>query len=145
MLDRIGSIVFLDAFMPEDSQSGQTASSAFSRQGIAKALEAGAISRPGPPAKDFMVASEEDRAWVDSLTTEQPLGVSLQPIRLTGAREKVAKKTYILAETYDSPNFRPCFEKCKADPAWNTYALPCGHDVMVDMPDRLAEILVEVA
>jgi hypothetical protein len=25
------------------------------------------------------------------------------------------------------------------------YELPCGHDAMVDMPDRLTEILIEVA
>ena len=33
----------------------------------------------------------------------------------------------------------------KADNAWRTYDVPCGHDVMVDMPERLAEILLEVA
>jgi pimeloyl-ACP methyl ester carboxylesterase len=145
VLDRLGSIVYLDAYLPEDGEEGQTAGSAFTQEGIKKALASGSISRPGPSAKDFMVASEEDQAWVDSKTTEQPLGVSLQPIRLTGARDRVPKKTYILAETYNSPNFRPYYEKCQADPTWNTYAVPCGHDVMVDMPDRLAEILVEVA
>ena len=145
MLDRIASIVFLDAYMPEDGESGQTAGSKFTQNGIAKALATGAISRPGPSASDFMVADEGDRAWVDSKTTEQPLGVSLQPIRLTGARDRVPKKTYILAEPYNSPNFRAYYETCAADPSWTTYTVPCGHDVMVDMPDRLAEILVEVA
>lgn len=32
----------------------------------------------------------------------------------------------------------------KADPAWKTYEIPSSHDVMVDMPDRLVEILLEV-
>jgi len=31
------------------------------------------------------------------------------------------------------------------DVAWRTFAVPCGHDVMVDEPERLAEILTEVA
>ena len=145
MLDTLASIVFLDAYMSEDGDSGQKIGSASSQEGIAKALATGAISRPGPSARDFMVASEDDRAWVDSKTTEQPLGVSLQPIKLTGARDQVAKKTYILAETYNSPHFRRYYETCAADPGWTTYAVPCGHDVMVDMPDRLAEILIEVA
>ena len=145
MLDRIASIVFLDAYLPDDGETGQTVVSAFTREGIAKALATGAIGRPSPTAKDFMVASEDDQAWVDSKTTEQPLGVSLQPIGLTGARDKVAKKTYIWAEPYNSPNFRRYYENCVADPGWVTYTVPCGHDVMVDMPDRLAEILIEVA
>jgi len=33
----------------------------------------------------------------------------------------------------------------QADAAWRAYELPCGHDIMVDMPQRLAEILLEVA
>jgi hypothetical protein len=33
----------------------------------------------------------------------------------------------------------------KANAAWRVFELPCGHDAMVDMPDRLTEILLEVA
>ena len=63
---------------------------------------------------------------------------------LTGAREKVAKKTYIRATSYPNPNFDKNFEKLKSDPTWRTYGVPSGHDVMVDMPERLTEILLEV-
>ena len=35
--------------------------------------------------------------------------------------------------------------KLKGDQVWRTFGVPCGHDVMVDMPDKLAEILMEVA
>lgn len=144
-LDRIASIMYLDAYMPEDGDSGQTIGSAFTREGIAKAQAAGAVSRPGPSAEKFMVKTAEDRAWVDSMTTEQPLGVSLQPIKLTGARDRVPKKSYVRAAPYENPAFDGYLAKCAADPSWNTYSLPCGHDIMVDMPDQLAEILIEVA
>jgi hypothetical protein len=36
-------------------------------------------------------------------------------------------------------------ERLKSDPAWRTYTVPCGHDVMVDMPERLSDILIEVS
>ena len=36
-------------------------------------------------------------------------------------------------------------ERLKANAAWRVFELPCGHDAMVDMPDRLTEILLEVA
>jgi hypothetical protein len=65
-------------------------------------------------------------------------------ITLTGAREKVAKKTYIRAKGYPSVPFDGYQEKLKADSAWRCYEMPCGHDAMVDMPDRLTEILLEV-
>ena len=89
---------------------------------------------------------EKDRAWVDSKLTAQPNGVALQPIKLTGAREKVAKKTYIRAPKYPQPAFDQAFAECKADKSWRTFeATAAGHDVMVDAPDWLAEVLVEVS
>ena len=143
--DRLAAIVFLDAWLPEDGESGRERGSEFSRRSIEDALRTGAISRPGPGAAHFKVMRDDDRRWVDSKMTEQPVGVALQPIRLTGARERVPKKAYVLAADYDSPPFRAYYEACKADPGWITYEMPCGHDVMVDMPERLAEILLEAA
>jgi len=33
----------------------------------------------------------------------------------------------------------------KATPGWKTYQVASGHDVMIDRPERLVEILLEVA
>ena len=66
-------------------------------------------------------------------------------LHLTGKRERVAKKTYIRASTYNGASFAQVYAKLRADPSWRCYEVPCGHDVMVDMPERLAEILEEVA
>ena len=144
VLPTIRSIVFLDAFMPENGQRGLDLNSERSKAEIARALEKGEVSRPPPPATTWNV-NEKDRAWVDARQTAQPIGVSLKPIRLTGARERVAKKTYIRATGYPNPNFDRFYAARRANPAWRTYEVPCGHDVMIDMPDRLTEILEEVA
>jgi len=66
-------------------------------------------------------------------------------ISLTGARDRVAKRSYIRAKGYPSPSFDAAQAKVQAMSGWRIYEMPCGHDAMVDMPDRLAEILVEVA
>jgi len=144
ILDRVASIVFLDAFVPEDGQKGFDFASDFSRKGTIEAQQKGEVSRPAPPASAFHV-NEQDRAWVDSRTTPQPLALAFSAIKLTGAREKVAKKTYIRAPIYPQPAFDKYYAAKKADPSWRTYEVPCGHDVMVDMPDRLVEILLESA
>ena len=39
---------------------------------------------------------------------------------------------------------RTIFE-LRSDSSWRSYEVPSGHDVMVDMPERLTEILLEVA
>jgi len=143
VLPRLASIVFLDAFMPDNATRGLDNTSEFSRKGILAAMEKGEVSRPSPTAEMFQV-NAKDRAWVDSKVTPQPVGVALQPIKLTGARDKVAKKTYIRAASYPQATFDKYLGICKADKTWRTYEIPCGHDVMVDMPERLAEVLVEV-
>src|SRR5438128_8518130 len=144
MLSAISSIVFLDAFMPENGQRGLDLNSERSKAEIARAREKGNVSRPPPPASTWNV-NENDRAWVDAKQTAQPIGVSLKPIRLTGAREPLAKKSYIRATNYANPNFDKFYARTKAAPSWRTYEVACGHDVMIDMPERLTEILEEVA
>ncbi len=145
MEKKISSIVYLDAYLPEDGESGLKIGSVFTRKGLEEAMRTGAISRPGPKAEQFMVMTEENRRWVDSKCTEHPVGPGLQEIRLTGARDRIAKKTYVLAGLYQSPQFTKYYAACQQDPSWITLEMPCGHDVMVDMPEMLAEILLDAA
>jgi pimeloyl-ACP methyl ester carboxylesterase len=140
----ISSIVFLDAFFPQNGESVLDLTPPDLHAATLAAVAKNEVGRPVPPAKAFNV-NEKDQAWVDSKLTPQPTFASLTPVVLTGAREKIAKKTYIRATSYPNPRFDGYLEKLKQDPAWRTYGVPSGHDVMVDMPDRLSEILLEVA
>ncbi len=144
IFDRISSLVFLDAFLPDNGERPIDRTTEQIRAGMLAAIERGEVGRAAPTAAMFHV-NEKDRAWVDAQLTPQPIGVYVQPIRLTGAREKVAKKTYIRAPIYPQPSFDKAYAATKADPSWRTYEVPCGHDVMVDMPEQLVEILLEVA
>jgi pimeloyl-ACP methyl ester carboxylesterase len=141
---KIASIVFLDAFMPENGQRVLDTNSPRSRAEIEQALAKAEVSRPAPHPSVWKV-NERDQAWVKEKFTAQPIGVAFTPIRLTGARDRVPKKTYVRATGYDNPNFEKAYAKAKADPSWRTYELPCGHEVMIDMPERTAEILLDVA
>jgi hypothetical protein len=108
--------------------------------------EAMAKGLPGraPPAVEAFGVNEKDRAWVKSKLTDQPNGVSWQPIRLTGKREAVAKKTYIRAPSYTQPAFDQALAECQADKSWKVYLTEnAGHDIMVDAPEWLADILVK--
>jgi pimeloyl-ACP methyl ester carboxylesterase len=143
--DRVSAVVYLDAFIPENGQKSLDTASEFARKGALEAIAKGEISRQGPPASAFHVVSEKDAAWVESKMTPQPIGVMLQPIKLTGALERVARKAYVRAPKYPQPFFDKYYQAKKADPSWRTYEVPCGHDVMVDLPERLVEIFLEVA
>jgi pimeloyl-ACP methyl ester carboxylesterase len=144
--DRVSSIVWLDAFKPENGQKGIDYASEFSRKAFEAAVAKGEPGRQGPKAAAFKV-NAKDQAWVDSKTTPQPNGVAIQPIKLTGARDKVAKKTYIRASAYPQPAFDKAYAECKADKSWKTFEAPadCGHDVMVDAPGWLVDVMLQVS
>jgi len=143
--DRVSSIVWLDAFKPENGQKGLDYVSEFSRKAMEEAVARGEPGRKPPAPKAFGV-NEKDQAWVASKLTEQPNGVAVQPIALTGARERIARKTYIRAPKYPQKAFDSAFEACKADKSWHTLVNETtGHDVMVDEPEWLANVLLQVA
>jgi len=143
--DRVASIVWVDAFKPEDGQKGTDFSSPFSRKAFEEAMAKGEPGRKGAPAKMFS-RSEKDYAWIESKLTLQPNGVALQPIRLTGKREAIAKKTYIRAPLYPQDAFDKALAECKADKTWQTIVNEtAGHDVMIDQPEWLADVLMKVS
>jgi hypothetical protein len=130
--------------MPENGQRVLDTNSPRSRAEIEQAMKKAEVSRPAPPASVWKV-NEKDQPWVNEKFTAQPIGVAFTPIRLTGARDRVPKKAYVRAKGYENPNFESYFAKVKSDPSWRTYELPCGHEVMIDMPERTTDILLEVA
>jgi pimeloyl-ACP methyl ester carboxylesterase len=140
----LASIVFLDAFVPDSGDRLVDLTSQASRDAIELSAKNGDLTVPPRPAAFFQV-NEKDRAWIDALCTPHPLATMVDKAVLTGARERVPRKTYIRAQAYPNPGFDAAYDKLASDPSWRRYEVPCGHDVMVDMPEQLAEILQEVA
>ena len=140
----IRSIVFLDAFVPRNGESVQELTAPAVREASATAASAATSCIPPRSAEAFGV-NAADRAWVDRLCVGQPIGTFTDKIALTGARDRIARKSYIRARSYANPGFDRALGEVRADPSWRSYEVPSGHDVMVDMPERLTEILLEVA
>ena len=85
--------------------------------------------------------NEKDRAWVDAQCTPHPIKCFLQRLTLTRARERVGIKAFIRATGYPSEPFDHGMANARAK-GWRTYEVACGHDIMLDMPERLAELLI---
>jgi pimeloyl-ACP methyl ester carboxylesterase len=141
----IGSLVFLDAFIPEDGQAMLDCTHPQTAQRWEPSLkESGGLWVAPIPASVFKV-NAADAAWVDAQCGPHPYKTFVDKIRLSGARERIAKKAYIRAATYDGAAFRACYERVKNDPAWRAFEIESGHDVMLDAPDELVRILEAVA
>jgi pimeloyl-ACP methyl ester carboxylesterase len=140
----ISSLVFLDAFVPQNGESIAALASPAIRDQIRAAVERGDVAMKPPPASLFRV-NEKDRPWVDGKCTAHPVATLTDKVALTGAREGVAQRTYIRAKEYPNPTFDKYLAALKERDGWRTYEIACGHDAMVDLPERLTEILMEVA
>jgi pimeloyl-ACP methyl ester carboxylesterase len=138
----ISSLVYLDAFIPEDGQSVFDINiPANVQRYIANAGDLGGLAIPPPPASYFNV-NAADAPRVDALATPFPIGCFAERLKLTGRHRDIGKRTYVYATERPSPSaFKPIYERVKDDSAWTAYALACGHHVMLDMPERTAEIL----
>jgi pimeloyl-ACP methyl ester carboxylesterase len=146
MPERIRALVYLDAFVLDD---GDNLAQHVSEPQWARLLEGtNAVGdgwkTPPIPAEVFNV-NAGDREWVDRQCTMQPLAAFEQRSLLSGGAGKIRNVTFILATGFvEGSPFPPFYEKAKAR-GWNTLTVPCGHDVMLDAPDELTRILLEVS
>lgn len=125
----IKSIMYMDAFCPEDGQSLND-------------------MVPGPPhlpetAGDYLVPPPRAnlvgfnthmdaaaRAAYEERRTPQSVYCFSEKARLTGARELIPQKTYVLATGYKNDTFAPVAEKLRKRPGWRVEEMPFTHDLM---------------
>lgn len=140
---RIGALVYLDAFIPEDGESAMDMVNAERRLKILKdAAALGGDAVPAPPPEFFGI-NEVDREWVRSKMTPHPLASIVQAIRLTGAHMRVKRRLAIFAEGPASAE--AFYEKFRSDPLWKVRRIKGGHDLMIDQPEVVVEILYDAA
>jgi pimeloyl-ACP methyl ester carboxylesterase len=147
--DKIRALVYLDAFVPEHGDSlNSLLPKALAPEVAAQFLGAfrGTAMKENCglmqpiPAEVFNVA-QANRAWVDRRCRPQALATFESPILLTGEHAKVPQRLYVLADGWDPSPFRYFAAQVDGKPGWKLTRLPVSHDVMVDMPQELADEL----
>ena len=142
--DRIAALVFLDAFVPENGQSlhDLVPHAQRLRQIETAAANDGFIP---PISAEYFNVNEGDRAYVDAQCTRHPFETMRERLVLTGARDRIAHKTYVRAGNYASAPFDAARARFEAEPSWVVATIAAGHDVMLDNPIALAEALQAAA
>jgi pimeloyl-ACP methyl ester carboxylesterase len=135
--NRVSAIVWVDAMKPDDGQSF--------RDQVPFQMKEDTISLPPPkavPPNAFHDAN--DAAWFLSKLTPHPVGTWLQPVKLSGVRERVARKTYIRLPRFPSAALDKAYAECKADKSWTVLEnTTSGHSVMVNEPEWLTGVLLQ--
>jgi pimeloyl-ACP methyl ester carboxylesterase len=144
--DRIRALVYLDAFVLEAGENlAKHVPEAQYKQLLEGAKTVGEGWKVPPiPAEVFNV-NAADREWVNRQCTMQSVETFQQPISLAGGVGKIRNVTFVLATGFaEGSPFPPFYEKAKAR-GWNAITMSCGHDVMLDRPDELTRMLVDVS
>ena len=143
--DRIGALVYLDAFVLENGQSLYDTLPVERKDSLIEAVrQVGEGWKVPPiPAEVFNV-NAKDRDWANRQLTMQPLATFQQPIHLTGAINRIENVTYILANGWAPSLFPRFYEQAKAK-GWKTLTISSGHDVMLDQPEELTKELLALS
>jgi pimeloyl-ACP methyl ester carboxylesterase len=136
--EKVASLVYLDAFVPENGQSCLSL----------LPPEAHLATVPGEdwlvapiPSASFSFKRPEVIALWEAKSTPHPLATLTQPVKLTGGIGRVKQKIYILGT--EPARFTRFYDKLKNDPSWAVHTLPCTTFMQLEMPDELTAILLK--
>jgi hypothetical protein len=143
---KVASVVWLDAFKPDDGRSLIDLVAASARQTYDDAAAKGELGMPLPTKLSTASVNPRDEAFVRAKLTPQPIASYMQPLRYDGGLERIARKTYVRLPDFPNPSFDSAYAGCKGDKSWSTAELAnCGHYAMFDAPARLAALLLRAA
>jgi pimeloyl-ACP methyl ester carboxylesterase len=136
---RIRRLVYLDAFVPED---GKCALDYVVPERAARMREEGekAGSVTPPPLSLWGLSKPEHIEFVKPREARHPYGTFVQRIRLSGAAARLPK-TFIYCSSPATGSFDGFAAKYRNDPAWKFFELATGHDAMILMAEKVAELL----
>jgi len=127
--NRIAAAIYSDAYVPDDGQSCfELTSDAFRGMFLEGAAKDG-FSVPPPPGGD-------------PRRTPHPLATFLQRLHIANPPPSIRRCYIHLSGWQDSP-FTAVHERLSRDPAWKTFSLPVGHNVMREAFDQLLEIALQ--
>jgi pimeloyl-ACP methyl ester carboxylesterase len=143
--DKIASLVYLDSIVPEDGKTMFETN--LQPEGLVHFISStgdlGGLVVPPLSAKTFGVIDPADAAMVDALCTPQPLATFTERMKYTWAYK--GPKTCIYAFDWEIP-LRAACDRVKNDKSYTVHVVEkCGHHIMLDAPDRLAELLLKAA
>jgi pimeloyl-ACP methyl ester carboxylesterase len=142
--DRIRNLVFIDSVVPENGKCMNDY--VFPGWKLIPVLLAvrllgrGYKLTPPPPAWYFKV-NRADQAMVNRHLTAHPFASLQEKIKIGGNSDRVAGHTYIYATKFGFAPITEQYERAKARGGWKVFEVESGHDIMIDAPKELADIL----
>ena len=142
--DRVKSMIFLDAYIPQDGKSAFDLVPGLRdvyRQRSLKDKGKEWLVRSYTP-EEFGVTIPADASWMKSRLCPMPFHTHNEPLTIQNDKSRELPKTYITFTDFGESMFKSLGSE-KAG-AWNYLELRGGHDAMITAPKELSELLLEV-
>lgn len=139
--ERIRRLVYLDAFVPEN---GKCALDYVVPERAARMREEGErVGSVTPPALSLWGLTKPEHVdFVKPREVRHPYRTMSQPIAIRNAATLAGiPRTFIYCSSPATGSFDQFAAKYRNDPKWQFYELETGHDAMILIPERVAEIL----
>ena len=139
--ERLSQLVYLDAFVPRDGQCLLDLQPPGARDRMLDAVRTAGEgwrvpSNPLPPD-----TSAEDVAWAMPRRVMQPVKTFEQPVRLTGAVDRLPR-TYIYCKRSGPGDvFRQFADRARTEPGWRRHEIDASHNPHITIPDVLTDLL----
>lgn len=123
----IRSIMYMDAFFPDDGDCLNDLVPGGGHFG----KDGGYLVDP-PRSNQVGMNAHMDanaRASFEERRTPQSVHCFTEKVALTGARERIPQKAYVLATGYENRTFGPMADKLRARAGWRVEEMPYTHDL----------------
>lgn len=142
--DRIRSMVFLDAYIPQDGKSGFDLI-----PGLRDIYEQRRLKEEGKnwlvlsyTPEEFGVTSNDDINWMKSRLCPMPFHTHDEPLSIKEIKPKRLSRTYITCTDFGDSMFHSI--KSKESAGWDYFELRRGHDSMITAPEELSRLLLKI-
>jgi len=140
--ERISTLVYLDALIPEHGQS------CFDLMpGVESEFRAAAIASgcewlvPPMSAEEFGVTDPKDAKWVNKMLTPMPIMTHSEKVEAETDRARSMRRVYILCERF---GFQPIAEMARTMGFQRVVAIDAGHEVQLTHPEELLNVLLDI-
>jgi len=140
---RLQHLVYLDAMVLRPGESWSSLHSPEVQASRRLAIAAHGVLAP-PDPEQFGLAGA-DRAWVARRQTPQPGSVYDDALNFDSVRVQSIARTFVDCTSPALPTVATSRQRVRTEPGWNVIEIATGHDAMISAPERLSDILVDIA
>ncbi len=152
---QIAHVVYLDAFVPEDGQAVLDLITPERRRMMEALVKTEGngwlLPRFAPPPWETIVrdmwgvTDDDDVRWMLDRLGPTPFGHLKDPVHRTNPAAEKLSRVYIRCRQFPNPRLDQHAEMARRSALWRYRELPAPHHVAVTMPDKVADVLIDIA